>query len=167
MNIDHYYYIYSAMTQVMGALLALVGVFMIFRIQLQKEYIESHAEKIRKILLNPRDIDAYRLLIDDKETSQEKKDKILIAEFEHNSKLLKTHEKTLENTVKKGKSTVKELAYIFIFYILILHLNALIYCHPLNYLKNIVLTCSLIFVIVIIVRLISFFSYCIHYDLKK
>ena len=167
MNIDHYYYIYSAMTQSTGALLALVGVFMIFRINLQKEYIDSCAERIRKITFDPRSIGAYKILIDHKDTSQKEKDKILNAEVEQNMERFKKHEKILEDTVKRGKDIVKELAFIFLFYVLILHLNEFIYSHQLNYLKNIILALSLIFTTCIVVNLVKLLLNCIQYDLKK
>ncbi|MFH1200815.1 MAG: hypothetical protein V1484_00595 [bacterium] len=167
MNIDHYSYIYSAMTQSTGALLALVGVFIIFRIKLQEECIDSCAERIRKITFDPRSIDAYRILIDHEDTSQKEKDKILNAEVEQNMELFKKHEKILEDTIKRGKDIVKELAFIFLFYVLILHLNEFIYFYQLNYLKNTILTLSFIFTACIVVKLVKLLLNCLQYDLKK
>ena len=47
---DQYYYIYSAMAQSTGALIALVGIFVVFRLQHQSDRIRRGREKLERII---------------------------------------------------------------------------------------------------------------------
>ncbi len=44
LRLDYYYYIYSAMTQATGALIALVGIFIVYKLQIQRSRIEKLRE---------------------------------------------------------------------------------------------------------------------------
>lgn len=129
MELDSYYYIYSAMTQSMGALIALVGVFIIFRIQIQRgrlREIYSGLERLAFPNHSRKQIDeGVKGKLEDKEN--------LLKVGPINRQVIQLCEnlvndrEVLEYTIKQGKNTVVAISFVFIYYIVTLNVNKYLY----------------------------------------
>lgn len=163
-----YYYIYSAMTQVTGALLALVGLFIVFRLQLQRERIRAGYDGLR-VLLSPKSVsqgqasggilwktrDELDKIAEDMITKKEDEGWKRI-EVEYNS--LKKHKDILKYTRGRGIGIIFEIGFIFIYYLLILHYNEKILFKRS---QNIFFYVGLILCVVVIMRILNFLRRCI------
>ncbi len=160
MTPDQHFYVYSAMTQSMGALIALVGVFIVFRIQIQRDRIGGAFERLAQILkisplLNSRDDilksaddvlkDGKHHLINRRKDVQREKDN------------LGRHEDILKYTIDKGKETIALVALLFMYYIIALHSKAYNALFP-----SARLLVGLVLSMLIIIRLILYLRNCIE-----
>ena len=168
MNSTSYYYIYSALTQVTGALLALVGLFIVFRLQLQRERIRAGYNGMR-LLLSPKSVSQGQIsggilwktrveldkIIEDmiRKKEDERWKRI---ESEYNS--VKKHKDILKYTREKGVRIIYEIGLIFIYYVLILHFNEKIF--SVGY-ASIFLYVGLILCGLVILRILNFLKRCI------
>lgn len=163
-----YYYIYSALTQVTGALLALVGLFIVFRLQLQRERIRAGYDGLR-LLLSPKSVSEGQVSggilwktrdeldkIIEEMVERKKDERWKRIETEYNS--VKKHKDILKYTREKGIGIIYEIGLIFIYYVLILHFNEKIFSVRQ---ASIFLYAGLILCVVVILRILNFLKRCI------
>jgi len=168
MSTASYYYIYSALTQTTGALLALVGLFIVFRLQLQRERIRAGYDGLR-LLLSPKSVSQGQVSGGILWKTREELDKIIEdminkkederwkrIETEYNS--VKKHKDILKYTREKGVRIIYEIGLIFIYYMLILHFNEKIFSVERT---TIFLYTGLILCTVVIFRILYFLKKCI------
>jgi len=166
MKIDSYYYIYSAMTQSMGALIALIGVFIIFRVQIQRERLKEIYATLRHLSFpdcSRKQIDeGVKAKLEDKEKLSKvgpiNKYTIQLSEDLENQKDI------LEYTIRQGKIAVAATSCVFIFYIIVLNGT--------DYFYNSILRIPVFFIglflaIGIVVRIMLYILNCIRVEEKE
>jgi len=131
MTIDQYYYVYSAMAQSIAALIALAGVFTIFKIQTLREnrktlysnlriplkIIETGSEKIVD--------EKIRLTIEHKDNSEDNQKKYASIKDDHDN--LERVKKEINDVLEKGKKIIVELTMLFLFYVVSLNLTSFLF----------------------------------------
>ncbi len=166
MRIDSYYYIYSAMTQSMGALIALIGVFIIFRVQIQRERLKE----IYAILRHLSFPDCSRKQIDDgvkaKLEDKEKLSKVgPINKYTLQvSEDLENQKDILDYTIRQGKIAVAATSFVFIFYIIALNWNDYLYV---SILRMPVLVFGVFLAVGIVIRITLYIWNCIKVEEKE
>lgn len=166
MKIDSYYYIYSAMTQSMGALIALIGVFIIFRVQIQRERLKEVYAILERLSFpgQPRkQIDeGVKAKLEDKEKLSSvgpiNKHVIQLCDDLVNQKNI------LEYTIQQGKIAVAVTSFVFIFYIIALNGNDYFFA---SILRLPVLILGLLLAIGIVVRIALYIWNCIKVEEKE
>ena len=129
---DQYYYIYSAMAQSTGALIALVGIFIVFRLQHQSDRIRRGREKIERIIY-ARPLLPLKELINDAEkyinetkpgqsTIDDRDRREIAIEQLFN---LKWHINSFHHTIKYGFVGIGFTAGLFMMFITLLYLHKL------------------------------------------
>jgi len=132
MNIEYYYYIYTAMTQTTGALIATVAIFIIFRIQIQRERIRNSYKSLANLASFNENYSQTKLdvLIKeelDKPQQDRRFDDRLSLIIEGEWKNAKNQEDTINYTIQEGKKVVTQAASLFIYYIFVLHIHYFIF----------------------------------------
>lgn len=122
LKLDYYYYIYSAMTQAMGGLIALVGVFMIFRLNFDKKRKDEQRSVVRDTfglhaVLLPENVLERR--VEERLGEEKNEDTHHFLSEVWNIYIL--YRDSLEYTGKVGKWVIAGLTGLFIFYIILLH----------------------------------------------
>ena len=131
----NYRLIYGTMTETTSALIALVGIFLIFRIQLQRDRVEK-AYATLKLLIFPdkppvvRDYPSYdqiddtsRDLLEKQKLSEEQSRKAAIRRERHTTQ---KHKKLLAHTLRIGVFVLTSISLLCGFFILSLYLPV---CH--------------------------------------
>jgi len=124
MEIDRYYTIYSTMTLATSTLIGLVGIFIIFRIQLQRDRIRQAYMDMHKLL----DMEPERGSWDELhhgirrtlEVEEENGDRKII---EHKYARLKKSEEILKYTISRGVFILAYVGLLFVLYVFILHFH--------------------------------------------
>jgi len=157
-NID-YYLIYSSMTETTSALIALVGIFLIFHIQLQRERLGRAYENLKQFVFldkppvereYPSDaqiVDKSHDLLDKQNLSEEASRKEAIKREEHTTQ---THKKLLTNTIKTGVFILISISLLCGFFIISLYLPFFhnVYTLLLSLLSSLtVLSCMVYFIV--------------------
>ncbi len=126
MEIDRYYIIYSTMTLAIGSLIALVGIFIIFRIQLQRDRIRQGYMDMQKLLnLEPEVAswkDINQGLRQTLETKEEAKSNIHRA-VEHKHNRVKKSENILHYTISRGVFILSAIGVLFILHVFVLYFH--------------------------------------------
>ena len=128
-EIEYYYYVYSAMTQSMGALIALVGVFIIFRIQIQRGRLKEIYAGLEYASFPMK----TRKEIDEGAKEKLKQKEHLISQGPSNKQSvqlcedLEYQKDILKYTIEQGKYTIIMTSVTFLFYIYILNANNLLF----------------------------------------
>jgi len=124
MDIDRYYIIYSTMTLATSSLIGLVGIFIIFRIQLQRDRIRQTYIEMHKLLkLEPekaswKDLhQGIKQVLETKEESGNKK----VVEFKQAR--VKNSERILRYTINWGVFTLAYIGLLFLIYVFVLHFH--------------------------------------------
>jgi len=156
------YYIYSAMTQAVGALLALVGVFIVYRLQIQRERISLAREHLREKVC-PGRICSITDVVKDAEKS--------IQNLNSNNGTRQTmkliydglirHLEIWKFTIIKGKFVVRILAELFTCYVILLFLNSSIY--QIAKLRIFALFFAFILTSLVIINITYYISKSIHF----
>jgi hypothetical protein len=160
MTLEGYYYVYSAMTQAIGSLIALVGIFIIFRIQLQRE-------RIRDSCISIANLGHWNNDFSEKEitslaeafitSSASKMGDIKIVKAIENELINKTKQhEIMEYTIKQGEVLVIHATFLFIYYIFILHFHSCIFysafLRKVYFVLGITLTVLVVFRIFLFIR---------------
>jgi len=135
-----YYLIYSAMTETTSALIALVGIFLIFRIQIQRERLKDAYETL-KLLIFPEASatvlkypsynqidDTSRDILEKQKLSEDKTRKAAIKRERHTSQ---KHKKLLAHTIRIGIFILVSISMLCGFFIVALYLPFLHNVHTL------------------------------------
>jgi len=123
MEIDRYYIIYSTMTLATSSLIGLVGIFIIFRIQLQRDRIRKSYIDMHKLLKMEPEKAAWKDLhqgikrVLETEESENKK----AIEFKQNR--VKNSERILHYTINWGVFTLAYIGLLFLIYTFVLHFH--------------------------------------------
>jgi len=124
MEIDRYYIIYSTMTLATSSLIGLVGIFIIFRIQLQRDRIRQTYIEMHKLLkLEPEKASWSELhhgikrVLETEEKSENKK------ALEFKNKRVKKSEEILRYTINWGVFTLSYIGLLFLIYVFVLHFH--------------------------------------------
>jgi hypothetical protein len=132
MSIEHYYFVYSAMTQSVGSLIAIIGVFMIFRIQIQRERLGNTYRALRRAFYgetwrpgNEIKGEVTKYLDENKNTDVANTKHYKLIETNFNN--LGEHGDNLDYIKNEGMRTIWVGGVVFIYYILALHLNSFFY----------------------------------------
>ena len=124
MEIDRYYIIYSTMTLATASLIGLVGIFIIFRIQLQRDRIRQAYIDMHKLLkMEPKKAswsELHRGIKQVLETEEESENKKAV-EFKH--RRVKNSEEILRYTINWGVFTLAYIGLLFLIYTFVLHFH--------------------------------------------
>ncbi|MCK4820381.1 hypothetical protein KA005_31745 [bacterium] len=126
LELSHYYYVYSAMVQATGALIALVGVFIIFRLQIQRDIVRDAEDN----LLSNKGLGGARKDLErraeewlrNNNTNRERTTSAHIF-IEENFQNLRLHKSIRKYAIDKGVITIILVTFLFMYYIIVLHLN--------------------------------------------
>ena len=122
-----YDFIYSAMTQVTGILLAIAGLFIVFKLELQRNKISSAGEVLKETL--GEDIQRKPHTLQEVIDSADDRIKGLEGDLKQRGKIivlydaLKQHVETHKETVRYGINGTVEVALLFLFYVFLLHFH--------------------------------------------
>ncbi|MFC1576587.1 hypothetical protein ACFL3J_02840 [Candidatus Omnitrophota bacterium] len=114
------------MTLATGSLIALVSVFIIFRIQLQRDRIRKTYEEITKMLDLQDDypsMEELRIAIRNVLGSDDRKDSKLYRAIDRKHQQIKYNESVLRYTVNNGIHVLLSIGVIFVLYTFLLHFH--------------------------------------------
>lgn len=122
LKIDFYYYVYSAMVQATGSLIALVGVFIIFRLQIQRDMIRDAEDN----LLSGKGLGGTRKDLERKaeeylSNNEATKTNSLYIFIKENLQNLQLHKEIRKYAMDRGVLAIISVTSLFIYYIIILH----------------------------------------------
>ena len=117
--------VYSAMTEVTGGLIALFGVFIVYKLQIQRDRIKGARETLKNIFLAS---EFYVPLSEILEFAEQKIRELKFAPGEEKQAKvfhtnLKRYVRTYQFTVRHGAAGTGMATILFLYYICVLHLN--------------------------------------------
>ncbi len=157
-----YYYVYSAMIQAVGALIALVSIFVIFKIQIQMQRIKGDYEMVLPLYksegeyLSTEKLDIYMA-----QSLSNRKGCFFDFIKEINDRINKNKD-ILHYTRMKGRIIIFLYTFLFIYYIFAMHLNYVIFND--SVLPLIVLFVGFSLSIFTIIRTIYYLMKCLRQD---
>lgn len=167
MDVEHYYYVYGAMTQAMGALVAIVGVFMIFRIQIQRDKLGNTYYSLKSYFFNPtkwiptEEIEKVaRQFVEGKREDVDLQGQRAIRDY---GSFLR-HKNDSQYITNEGIEVIKSAVGVFIYYIIVLHLNYILYELKSNFFVFIL---GLIFSICVVVYLLCYVVKCLRMEANQ
>jgi len=126
MDVDRYYLIYSTMTLTTASLIGLVGIFIIFRIQLQRDRIRQAYIDMHKLLNLEPEVTTWddltqgiKEVLETKEDEKGKQQKAV----EHKHNRVKKSKEILRYTINWGVFTLAYIGALFAIYIFVLHFH--------------------------------------------
>lgn len=116
------------MTQATGGLIALVGVFIIFRIQIQRQRIQPYYDYFRGIFATADEyLPKKELKRRAREYLESRNNAALYSSVKNKYDMLVKDGDILKYTVQEGREIIIKIAILFCYYVLVLHINSIIY----------------------------------------
>lgn len=131
MTPDQYFYVYSGMTQSIGALIALVGIFIVFRLELQRNRIRDCREKLVSITHVDRFLPLKDFVSEVESYISEYKPGSRVIEGVEAGELARRYKKNIEtqieslhHTIKYGGIGIGLMMLLFLLFVAILYLHS-------------------------------------------